>query len=169
MPSYNIERWDPVIPPGNTQPFPMIYIKPDEEFIKLAQANNYNLLVTIDGTGKQYDKVPMVGVVDSSGYFPDYRPNFYNNTKLLVLTLMCDWIGYGKNGTVSINGLEEVDKFYVPCETPKPLPWNQEWYTKKDKPSKNFSNKQIVFILLALLTLLTLVRFFLLNSNLYNK
>ena len=85
MPSYNIERWDSVIPPGHTQPLPMIYIKPDEEFIALAKDNNYNVILTISNTGKLYDTKPIPGVIDSSGYFPDFRPNFFNDKKLMVI------------------------------------------------------------------------------------
>jgi hypothetical protein len=156
MPSYKIERWDAVIPPGHTQPLPMIYIKPDDEFIRLAQENDYNVVLTVSGTGKLYDTKPIPGVVDSSAFYPDFRPNFYNDTKLLVITLMCDYIGYPEgdtNGTVCVHGIVSgPDKIKVevkPYEAPKPLPWNQEWYTKDAK--NNLSPSQITWILLSIL------------------
>jgi hypothetical protein len=155
MPSYKIERWDSVIPPGHTQPLPMIYIKPNEEFVKIAQENDYNVVVTISGTGKLYDTKVIPGVIDSSAFFPDFRPNFYNDTKLLVITLMIDWMGYPDtgNGTVCVHGIvagpDQIKIETKPYEAPKPLPWNQEWYTKERE--MNLSTSQISWIILCIL------------------
>ena len=150
MPSYKIERWDPIIPPGHTHPLPMIYIKPDEKLIKLAEDNFYHVIVSISGTGKLYDTKPMVGIIDSSGYYPEFRPNFFNDTKLLVITLMCDWIGYGDLGVACIHGFRGEDKVKFepkPFEPPKPLPWSSEESYKHKHDGDSFSNKQIALIL----------------------
>jgi hypothetical protein len=147
MPSYKIERWDPVIPTGHTQPLPMIYIKPDETLVKLAEDNFYTVIVEISGTGKLYDTKPMVGIIDSSGYYPQFRPNFFNDKKLLVITLMCDWIGYGDLGAACIHGFTGPDKVkFEPkkFEPPKPLP-EYEGYKKPRK--NNLSNRQLALIL----------------------
>ena len=147
MPSYKIERWDPVIPPGHTQPLPMIYIKPDETLVKLAEDNFYNVIVTISGTGKLYDTKPMVGIIDSSGYYPQFRPNFFNDKKLLVITLMCDWIGYGDLGTACIHGFTGPDKVkFEPkkFEAPKPLPPYEPY---KKAHTNNLNNRQLALIL----------------------
>jgi hypothetical protein len=127
MPTYKIERWDPVIPRGHTQPLPMIYVTPDDVLLKLAKDNDYNVIVTISDTGKLYDTKPIPAVIDSSAYYPEFRPNFYNNSKLLVLTLMCEWIGYGQLGSVCIHGFTGPDSVklqFKDYEVPKPLPWN---------------------------------------------
>jgi hypothetical protein len=163
MPSYKIERWDSVVPPGHTVPLPMIYIKPDEEFIKIAEENDYNVVLTISGTGKMYDTKPIPGVIDSSGYFPDFRPNFFNDTKFLVITLLCDWIGYPEkdNGTVCVHGISSgPDKVVIdvkPYQAPKPLPWNQEWFTLTNKNKDNLTLKQISCILVFLLIIFGLL------------
>lgn len=160
MPSYKIERWDPIIPTGHSLPLPMIYIKPDNQFFKLAQDNLYNVIVTISGTGKLYDTKPMIGIIDSSAYYPNYRPNFFNDTKLIVITLMCDWIGYGELGTACIHGYTGPDKVTIqpkPYEPPKPLPWKwnmQEDYTPSHQSYKNMNNKQILIALSFLLIIL---------------
>ena len=155
MPSYKIERWDPIIPPGHTQPLPMIYIKADPELLKLAEDNLYHFIVTISGTGKLYDTKPMIGIIDSSGYYPDFRPNFFNDTKLLVITLMCDWIGYGELGVACLHGFTGPDKVNFqpkPFEPPKPLeqhPWSfQEPYTPPPNRKTNLTTIEIFLILL---------------------
>jgi len=150
MPSYKIERWDPVIPTGHTQPLPMIYIKPDETLVKLAEDNFYTVIVEISGTGKLYDTKPMVGIIDSSGYYPQFRPNFFNDKKLLVITLMCDWIGYGDLGAACIHGFTGPDKVkFEPkkFEAPKPLPPSDKYEGYKKCRKNNLSNRQIALIL----------------------
>ena len=171
MPSYNIERWDSVIPPGHTQPLPMIYIKPDEEFIALAKDNNYNVILTISNTGKLYDTKPIPGVVDSSGYFPDFRPNFFNDKKLMVITLLCDWIGYPENGqgTVCVHGASGRDKVNIefkPYEAPKPLPWLREFYKNDDKcksDDNKLSMRSCISVILIIIIFLLIL--FLFNNN----
>jgi hypothetical protein len=166
MPSYNIERWDSVIPPGHTQPLPMIYIKPDEEFIALAKDNNYNVIVTISNTGKLYDTKPIPGVIDSSGYFPDFRPNFFNNTKLMVITLLCDWIGYPENGkgSVCVHGATGRDKVNIevkPYQAPKPLPWLTEFYKNDDKSDDNkLSMRSCISVILIIIIFLLILSLF---------
>lgn len=172
MPTYKIERWDPIIPPGHTQPLPMIYVKIDDTLLKLAKENDYNVIVTISGTGKLYDTKPIPAVIDCSAYYPDFRPNFFNKNNLAVLTLMCDWIGYGNLGEVCIHGFTGPDKVKVEVkdvEVPKPLPWNNTEFYKKKKPeeesckSDTLDKKQLSLVILGLIVFL--IAFILLSKK----
>lgn len=144
MPTYKIERWDPIIPPGHTQPLPMIYVKIDDTLLKLAKENDYNVIVNITDTGKLYDTKPIPAVIDCSAYYPDFRPNFFNENNLAVITLMCDWLGYGNLGNVCIHGFTGPDKVkleFKEYEAPKPLPWdNTEFYKPKRYENSNKNN-----------------------------
>jgi hypothetical protein len=167
MPTYKIERWDPIIPPGHTQPLPMIYVKIDDTLLKLAKENDYNVIVTISGTGKLYDTKPIPAVIDCSAYYPDFRPNFFNENNLAVFTLMCDWLGYGNLGNVCIHGFTGPDKVKVELkdfEVPKPLPFNNpEFYKKrsreedesyKSSENDNLNNSQLSLIIIGLIVFL---------------
>ena len=101
--NFTIERWDSVIFGKNQEPMPMIYFRPNEEFLKEAKNNKYTGLVTIKNSNSTYDNRPLIGTIDNSGYFPNYRPNFYNETGLFVIVLGSAWFGYPyKKGTVHI-------------------------------------------------------------------
>jgi len=161
MPKYNIEQWQAVLQKENIFPTPMIYIKPDREFIDYAGKNNYMVLVTVGGTGTQYDDRPTIAIVDSSGYFPDYRPNFYNKTGFFTLTLSCGWLGYPNlpqgNGYVVVQGLKGPDKVTIPPPqafvAPKPIPWPTGGNTVERYNSsreENLSSKQIGILSLAI-------------------
>ena len=122
MPEYKIERWDPVIVDKNQFPMPMIYIKPDKKFLDYAKENDYMIVGTVKGTNTEYDGRAMAGVIDSSGYFPNFRPNFYNDKGYFVVTFFAQWKGYPKedengivnNGTVTIRGLKGKDAIQLP-------------------------------------------------------
>lgn len=158
MPVYNIDRWDAVIPKDTTFPMPMVYIKPDKNFVKYAKENDYTVLVTIKNTDSSYDNNAFVGVIDSSGYFPTKRPNFYNATGFFVITLFSNWNGYPpKNGNLLIQGSEGPDKL-IPSASPPVfhVPQPIEWYGKSSSP--NLSTKQLRNILLLIgLLLIVLV------------
>jgi len=151
MPEYEIQRWDAVIPKGNTLPYPMIYIKPDKKFEDYAKQNSYMVLIQISGTDMAYDTSPVVGMIENSGYFPTYKPNFFNDTGMYVITLLTNWIGYPKtNGKVLLQGLEGPDKVTAvpppPFVAPKPLPWN--WNIEGyDEPVNKLTSTQIAWIL----------------------
>jgi hypothetical protein len=155
MPKYKIDRWNSVIPPGNINPFPMIYVTPDKNFADYAEENNYTVIVNIEGTGKIYDGKSMVGIIDSSAYFPSYRPNFYNEKGYFVITLYSQWRGYPTqdNGYVIIKGLKGEDKLQIPesipYEAPKPV---TEMYTPPEScKSCSMSNEQLMYVLMGLL------------------
>jgi hypothetical protein len=62
------------------------------------------------------------GVIDSSAFYPNYRPYFYNQTFDLVITLITDWRGYPHlNGKANIFVQEpepESVSFYPVLPTP---------------------------------------------------
>jgi hypothetical protein len=158
MPSYDIQRWDAIIPKGNDLPYPVAYIKPNEEFLNYAKANNYMFLVTITDTGGRYEGASVVAMLDNSGLYPTYRPNFFNDTGLYTLTIFSNWAGYPKqNGKVFIQGLVGPDKLndspkvenkeFVP---PQPLPWNWSTMEGYNNNKKSLSTAQVGYILIIL-------------------
>lgn len=160
MPQYEIKRWDPVLPEGNDHPMPMIYIKPDEKFLEYAKENNYMVVVTVNDSGTIYDGKSMGGIIDSSGYFPNFRPNFFNEKGYLTITMFAHWYGYPVNrnnlGNVSIRGLKGEDKIELkpqPYKVPKPVQEMYEDVGKEDKNNKctNLSGKQLGWVMTGIL------------------
>jgi hypothetical protein len=90
--SYPIESWNPI---GNNIVIQAgISIKPDMEFLKVASNNNkWKVSCKISGTHSEYDGCTYVGTVNSSGNYPNCRPNFFAQTGLYIITL-CE---YDKN------------------------------------------------------------------------
>jgi hypothetical protein len=129
MPEYEIMRWDAVIPKNNTFPYPMVYIKPDKNFLSYATENKFMFLLSISDTGMDYDKREVIGMVDSSGYFPDYRPYFFNETGYYVIILFTNWIGYPlKNGKIKIQGVKGQDNIGTPPPRKFEVPVPMEFY-----------------------------------------
>jgi hypothetical protein len=125
----------------------MLYIKPSKEFAEYAEKNNYYVLVTISGT-EMYDG-EVTGIINSSGYYPNFRPNFYNDTEYYTITIMNEWRGYPTNpGIVLIQGIEGPDTVTAPPPIPFQVPKPIEWY-EPDCP-KNILPKQMAGILIVL-------------------
>jgi hypothetical protein len=153
MPRYEIKRWDSVIPQNNTFSMPMIYIKPDKDFIEYAKMNQWTVMVEIEGSNSIYDGKKMVGVIDSSGYFPNYRPNYYNKTGEFVVTLFAQWYEYPpQRGYAIVRGAEGPDKIIPeppkPYEAPAPMK-SLEMYTPED--TKGMNNSQLTWFLVSFL------------------
>jgi hypothetical protein len=109
MPEYEIKRWDAVIEKNNTIPFPMVYIKPDQQFENDCQKNNNIFVVKISETDSEYDKIPVTAFAKSSKYFPQFRPNFYDQTGYYAIVLHGGWLGYpDKNGKISLLGSSDI-------------------------------------------------------------
>lgn len=158
MPKYEIQRWDPVIPKGNGQePYPMVYIKPTEDFFDYMKENNNLFAVTISDTESAYDG-KVVALSDISAYFPNFRPNFFNKTGYYTIMLFSNWVGYPeKNGSIFIQGLKGPDAI-VPVETPfvPPEPV-QEYYSPKPVKENQFDSlsfRGLTTIVLALLAIM---------------
>lgn len=153
MLEHEIMRWDAVIPKDNTLPYPMVYIKPDKNFLDYARANKYMFLLNISDTGMDYDKMPVVGMVDSSGYFPNFRPNFFNETGYYVVVLFTNWIGYPeKNGKIKLQGVETPKPQQL--EIPKPM--FPEYYETETQKKENdtcgkLNSSQIGWLLTSIL------------------
>lgn len=120
MATYKIQRWDPVVFGNNVKPFPMIYISPDDAFLKFAEMNNNSIFVKITDTDTIYDNHAMVGIVSSSYDKPRCTTNFYNKTGLITITLYGIWYQYpDKLGTATVSGLK--GQWELPKESPPPM------------------------------------------------
>ena len=108
MSEYKIYRWDVIISGNSNQQIPMIYIKPDLNFLEFIRKNNYTVMCKIDGTSTLYDSKIINGIVAKSNDTPNCRPNFYEKTGFYVVKLTDNWYGYphpGSLGNVKFIGL----------------------------------------------------------------
>lgn len=104
---YNIERWDSVIFGNNTDPVPIIYIKPDKFLLDFAKSNSNVLAVEIEDSYSIYDKRKIPGIWYKSSDIPNCRKNFFDKTGFYVLVLQSPWYGYPKyKGKCTIYGLK---------------------------------------------------------------
>jgi hypothetical protein len=153
MPNLVIERWDPVLVGNNSQPMPMIYVKANESLRKYFELNKMMVAVIISDTKSIYDGKVIGAVADCSGFYPDYRPNFYNKTGFYTLTLSSAWYHYPKfNGMVEITGFEgqnDVKPIEPKFSVPVPIAPMRENYEDEKRLSKN----QILISVFALFAL----------------
>lgn len=89
MTKYNIIKWDAVLASNGLNPVPVIFIKPDLEFIKLIRNNNYFVNVDISNSRSIYDGKPITGYVSRSSFIDDE-----SRTYLYYITLDSMWYGY---------------------------------------------------------------------------
>lgn len=168
MPSYDIKEWQAILLPSSTFAYPMIYIKPDDAFAQYAKENDYSVLVKIQNTNSKYDLQPFIALVDTGATFPNYRPNFYNQTGYYILTLVgANWLGYPpQNGTVFVQGSEGPDKLAIasppPFVAPKPIEW-YEPILKDQSNCNNLSSTQLGIVLLSIF--LIFGTFFIISSK----
>jgi len=154
MARYEIKRWDAMIFGNNPHPFPVIYIKPDEEFIKFAAENNGSVIAKIDGTDTIYDGKAMVGIVSQSSITPNCRPNYFRDTGYFVIFLYGNWHTYpdiNQLGWVEITGLKGKYKTKVDIEDVPPFqapaPVFEMYGDKKEKKIGIFLVIAIVIII----------------------
>ena len=109
MSNYSIMRWDAVISSTNSNNYvPMIYIKPDKDFLQLIKRNKNVIKADISGTNMIYDLKPIAGIVSPSSLTPNCRPNYFDKTGYYVVTLVSNWYGYPDPqylGNVKFSGL----------------------------------------------------------------
>jgi hypothetical protein len=92
--NYRIFRWDPVINGTNSNNYvPMIYIKPDKQFLELIKNNNI-IEAKISGTQMLYDLHTVSATAAPSSTTPNQRPNFFLKYGYYVITLDSNWYGY---------------------------------------------------------------------------
>ena len=95
--NYRILRWDPVINGTNSNNYvPMIYIKPDKQFLELIKNNNI-IEAKISGTQMLYDLHTVSATAAPSSTTPNQRPNFFLKYGYYVKTLDSNWYGYPKD------------------------------------------------------------------------
>ena len=123
---YKILRWDAIIQGNSITQFPIIYISPDIPLLEYLKANDFMVMVRIQGTGTIYDNKFIAGVVNKSCDVPNCRPNFWEETGSYIVQLMCVFNGYpscDSLGSVSFKGL---DQFIVE------IPVRNEYYSNCD-------------------------------------
>jgi hypothetical protein len=103
---YKIQSWIPVMSGSNIIQYPAIYIQPDIPFLEFAKNNEFRVACKISGTNTVHDNNTYIGYINQSGNFPNYRPNFFAQTGLYIVTLDTNWEGYPieSNGTVEFFG-----------------------------------------------------------------
>jgi len=100
---------------------PLLYIVPDEQFLKLARDNKFSLTceITDIGDGKTYTHQC---TVNKSAYVPNCRPNYFAKTGHYVITLQVPWVGYPtKLGNIKFYGIKGGESL-PPKSTPKSTP-----------------------------------------------
>jgi len=167
MPKYDIVSWDPVILKNETFPRPMVTFKPSDasgskpsdSFVQYVNDNKGAILVTLSDTNSPYENTPLVGVVESSGIYPSYRPNFFNEKGYFTITLVSDWYGYPPNrGSMLIQGTQtgphKLPEMAPPkFEPPKPIPFALEHYKEPGAVKTNYWVYLLVFLAVILLGL----------------
>jgi hypothetical protein len=110
---YNIQSLNPVLFKNSVDPLPMIYIKPHDalslEFVEKKKV----FYVSMNNTGTIYDNKKFRGLITKSSLVPNYRPNFYDQTKYYSIVVFAPWYTYPKEnnkGTVTITYIEDDDK-----------------------------------------------------------
>ena len=105
MTEYKIERWDAIL--VNDERVPAIYVKPDITFLEFISKNSNAVVASITNTKTNYDNKKFLGIVNQSSYYPNCRPNFFEQSGLYIITLQSPWIGYpnpNNLGTVKFYG-----------------------------------------------------------------
>ena len=127
MATFDIVRWDAVLVGNESNPQPMIYIKPNPEFIKFCEENQYTVFVQIKNTMSEYDTNNLIQTyVYGAGQVPNCRQNFFANTGEYVMILPIAWLGYPSNtGQAIISGLNGkypyLELTVPPFTAPTPL------------------------------------------------
>ena len=175
MSKYEIHRWDLVMTGNSTIKTPIIYIKPDLDFLEFARENNFSVVALIKGTGLQYDGKQIPAIVNKGCSFPNCLPNLSDATGYYVINLDTKSYGYpkdGKLGTVSFLGLVKPSDSVVVDKKKNVVDKKKKESSKGMRSLKNngFSNlcslKNEIFFGILIFTLIVLL--FMLSKNLCN-
>ena len=119
---YEIIQWDAIIIDNEYIQRPIVYIKPDTDFLQFISDSNFTVACKISNTGLEYDNYKTIyGKVNKSAYIPNYRPDFFEANGLYVITLLAEWNGYPeqhKQGIIVFAGINNPEikdiKFPIP-------------------------------------------------------
>ena len=161
MSEFNIQRWGSWLSGTDNTPLPIIYIKPDLEFLSFAKNNAYNVEVTIQGTDSIYDDKKVRGVVSTSGTIPNCRPNFFSETGWYVIVLDAPFImdPKMKNGKAIISGMTGPEPVPLPEEVVKAVRATQSspsTASGKKKP-KGLNSDQIIAVSMGALAIILIL------------
>lgn len=169
MSVFSIQRWDAVLTSNSDYPIPMIYIVPDQKFLDYAEKNKYVFSGIIENTGGLYDDKEIVCICQSSGFFPDYRPNFFNDTKYYVIMLLCNWVGYPKiMGDIRLEGLVPAEGLKALTILP-PAPFITPQPFEIFGSVEGFGETRKDYLYLGLLVFVILAVIYIIFSKLHNK
>lgn len=165
MTQYKIERWDAVMFGNSITKVPMIYVKPDTDFLEFVRENNYNIICEISGTDSPYDGKHIPGIVDKSCNVPNARPNYYEKTGYYVITLRDEWYGYPtpeKMGTVlikGVNGSITEQEYIKRQQAVEDEQTNSDTTTTEKTECKKFNAWRITNIVIGLIAIALLLYF----------
>ena len=98
---FEIYSWNVIMTNNNPNDRrPSVYIKPSKELENILNSlPNNEIDIMIKGTYSAYDSILITAHFYSSANMPNYRPNFFMDTKYLILVLDVEWSGYPPAGT----------------------------------------------------------------------
>lgn len=112
MATYEIKNWNPVLLNTSPHPYPMLYISFDDK-LKDYITHSDKVRVKITDSGTVYDGKEFDAVLSNSAFFPDYRPNFHDDTGYVGVTVKALWVGYPSanhgQGKVTILNIPKED------------------------------------------------------------
>jgi hypothetical protein len=157
MPTFDIIKWDVMIPKGNDPyMYPLVYIRPGESFADYAKKNSFTVKGIVQDSGSQYDGIPVVSFIHSEQDLP--RPAFSGEKDVFGIVLSARWLGYPKNnGKIELEGVYgenrvPVAKLMAPTEFKVPIPW--EFYDEgESRRCQSMSTNDIILLLLFIIVL----------------
>ena len=171
MSEFNIQRWGSWLSGTDNTPLPIIYIKPDLEFLSFAKDNGYNVEVTIQGTDSIYDDKKVRGVVSTSATIPNCRPNFFAHTGWYVIVLDAPFVldPKMKNGKAIISGMMEPEPIPLPEEVVQAAQAAEVSPSTQKKKPKGLNSNQIIAVSMGALSIILILVIIGMWSKYHNK
>lgn len=168
MSSYKINRWDVVILPNNNMnKTPMIYIKPDQNFINILNNTNWVLNCKIINTNTKYDCLENLKIYfKNNTNIPNKRKNYFEKTGYICGLLNSEWFGYpnisnlgeillNENSLSELpfeNNLESYPNFKKKVTFKEPLEENMKCLNKVEKDSRiNILHNSVIILWIILI------------------
>lgn len=171
MSSYKINRWDVIILPNNNMnKTPMIYIKPDQNFINILNNTNWVLNCKIINTNTKYDCLENLKIYfKNNTNIPNKRKNYFEKTGYICGLLNSEWFGYPNisnlgeivlhKNILSSLPLENYPKLKKRVSFKEPLEVNKKCFKKVDKNNKIKHLHNLVIIIWIILIINCLTNF----------